>query len=133
MVLNQNMRYHSNQTDENFDYSGDNSFSKISSPYYDIKISAELFNYLRVVSQFSSQTLQMQQMSWSVPDYDSLTGYDDTQKINKLRFGLEILAGNKNRSRVRGGIYYQNEWNDSSFTGVTEHKSKWVLGIGSER
>lgn len=133
MVLNQNMRYHSNQTDENFDYSGDNSFSKISSPYYDIKISAELFNYLRVVSQFSSQTLQMQQMSWSVPDYDSLTGYDDTQKINKLRFGLEILAGNKNRSRVRGGIYYQNEWNDSSFTGVTEHKSKWILGIGSER
>ena len=49
------------------------------------------------------------------------------------RVGIELLAGNVQRARVKGGVYYQNEWNVSSYTGKTEHKDKWIICIGTER
>ena len=71
-------------------------------------------------------------MDWA-PDYMSLIGYDDVQNITKFRVGIELLAGSVQRARVKGGIYYQNEWNASSYTGQTTQKNKWIICIGTER
>ena len=131
-ILDQNMRYHSNQTTNKFDYGGTNNLTRLSFPYIDLKIYADYFNFARIVTQVSYQRLNFQQMDWA-PDYNSLIGYDDVQNITNFRVGLELLAGNIKRARVKGGIYYQNEWNTSSYTGQTTHKNKWIISIGTER
>ena len=131
-ILDQNMRYHSNQTTNKFDYGGTNNLTRLSFPYIDLKIYADCFNFARIVTQVSYQRLNFQQMDWA-SDYNSLIGYDDVQNITNFRVGLELLAGNIKRARVKGGIYYQNEWNTSSYTGQTTHKNKLIISIGTER
>ena len=126
------MRYHSNQTTNKFDYGGTNNLTRLSFPYIDLKIYADCFNFTRIVTQVSYQRLNFQQMDWA-PDYNSLIGYDDVQNITNFRVGLELLAGNIKRARVKGGIYYQNEWNASSYNGQTTHKNKLIISIGTER
>ena len=114
MNLEQSMNYHSDHTVSTFDYSGNNNVTRWSSPYINLKISADLFNFVRIVSQLSYQNLTFQQMDWA-SDFESLIGYDDNQKITNLRFGLDFLVGNKLKSRAKGGIYYENNWNYSSY------------------
>lgn len=132
LILDQDMRYHSDQTTNKFDYGGTNNVTRVSSPYVDFKFYADCFNFTRFVTQFSYQRLDFQQMDWA-SDFNSLVGYDDVQNITNLRVGIELLAGKVSRARVKGGIYYQNEWNASSYTGKTEHKDKWIICIGTER
>ena len=132
LILDQNMRYNSTQTTNKFDYPGSNNLTRLSFPYIDLKVYADCFNFVRLVSQISYQRLDFQQMDWA-PDFNSLIGYDDIQNITNFRIGLELLAGKKNRARVKGGIYYQNEWNKSSYSGKTEYNSKLILSIGTER
>jgi len=132
LTLEQSMKYHSNQTVENFNYSGNNSFSKFSTPYVDMKVFADCFQFARIVSQISYQKLKMQQMNWA-SDGESLKGFDDTQEITKLRFGLELLAGKKQKARVKGGVYYQKEWDKSSYLDSTTKKNKLIISVGSER
>lgn len=131
LYLSQSMRFHSDKTELLFDYGGDNAIFRCSSPYIDAKIYADIFQLVRLVSQISYQRLDFQQMDWA-SDYESLVGYDDVQSITKLRFGVELLVGSKRTARGRGGIYYQNEWNASSYTGETTYKGKWVISIGTE-
>lgn len=130
--LNQSMDYHSDQTLSKFDYSGDNNVTNWSSPYIETKLYADCFDFVRLVSLISYQRLDFQQMNWA-DDFESLTGYDDTQDMLKLRFGLEFLVGDKQRARAKGGIYYENNWNASSYDGETIHKGKWIISVGSER
>ena len=132
LILDQNMNYHSDQTTNKFDYGGTNNLTRLSFPYIDLKVYADCFNFARFVTQLSYQRLDFQQMDWA-PDYMSLIGYDDVQNITKFRVGIELLAGNVQRARVKGGIYYQNEWNSSSYTGQTTHNNKWIICIGTER
>lgn len=130
--LTQNMKYHSDQTVYSFNYYGDNSVSKWSSPYIDARVALDCSNYVRFVTQLSYQRLDFQQMDWA-EDFESLVGYDDVQSITKFRFGLELLAGSKKKARVRGGIYYQGEWSNSSYMNETTMKNKFIISIGSER
>ena len=132
LILDQDMKYHSDQTTNKFDYGGTNSVSRVSSPYVDFKFYADCFNFSRLVTQLTYQRLDFQQMNWA-SDFNSLTGYDDVQNITNFRIGIELLAGKVSRARVKGGVYYQNEWNVSSYTGKTEHKDKWIICIGTER
>ena len=132
LILDQNMNYHSDQTTNKFDYGGTNNLTRLSFPYIDLKVYADCFNFARFVTQLSYQRLDFQQMDWA-PDYMSLIGYDDVQNITKFRVGIELLAGNVQRARVKGGIYYQNEWNSSSYTGQTTQNNKWIICIGTER
>lgn len=132
LSLSQSMGYHSDQTELPFDYGGDNTVFRWSAPYVDAKVYADFFQFVRLVSQLSYQRLDFQQMDWA-SDYESLVGYDDVQSITKLRFGVELLVGKRHTARARGGVYYQNEWNVSSYTGETTYKGKWVISIGTER
>lgn len=133
LMLNQDVRYYSDQTSTNFDFSGDDSYSTWSSPYLEAKLSLDCFNFARLVSFVSYQKLSLQQMGWA-EDGLSLKPYEDTQDITKMRLGLEFLAGNKRRARVRGGVYYQKEWNKSSFSGgELDSDDKFIISIGSER
>lgn len=132
MYLDQSLNYHSDQTTEPFNYSGENSVKRWSSPFAEAKVYADCFTFARFVTSLSYQRLDFQVMDWS-KDFESLVGYDDMQQITTLRFGLELLAGNKKRARVRGGIYYQNEWNKSSYYETTDRKDKWIISIGTER
>ena len=132
LSLSQSMGYHSDQTELPFDYGGDNTVFRWSAPYVDAKVYADFFQFVRLVSQLSYQRLDFQQMDWA-SDYESLVGYDDIQSITKLRFGVELLVGKRHTARARGGVYYQNEWNASSYTGETTYKGKWVISIGTER
>ena len=132
LILDQSMNYHSDQTAKTFDYGGTNDLTRISSPYIDLKIYADCFNFARFVTQLSYQKLDFQQMDWA-PDFNSLIGYDDVQNITNFRVGIELLAGRIQRARVKGGIYFQNEWNHSSYTETTTHKNKWIICIGTER
>lgn len=132
ITLKQSMNYHSDQTTELFDYSGENSFSNWATPYVDIYFSIDLFKFLRCMTQFSYQKLDLQQMDWS-EDYLSLSGFDDIQTIMRFRVGIELLAGNVKKARVRAGIYNQTEWNSSSYNMKNLVDNKWIIGIGSER
>lgn len=132
LILDQNMRYNSTQTTNKFDYKGSNNINRWSFPYIDLKLYADCFNFVRLVTQVSYQRLDFQQMDWA-PDFNSLIGYDDVQNITSFRIGLELLAGRVQRARVKGGLYYQNEWNASSYIGQTTHDNKWIICIGTER
>lgn len=132
LVLDQNMRYHSDQITNKFDYGGTNNLTRLSSPYIDLKLYADCFYFTRLVTQVSYQRLDFQQMDWA-PDYNSLIGYDDVQNITIFRVGFELLAGKVQSAKVKGGIYYQNEWNASSYNDKTTHKDKWIICIGTER
>lgn len=132
LMLNQSMSYYSDQTSTVFDYSGDNSISRWTSPYIDAKFSVDIFRFVRLMTSFSYQRLDFQQIDWS-EDGRCLKGYDDIQSITKLRFGIELLAGNFRRAKVKGGIYYQNTWNSSTYNDDTSYNGKWTISIGTER
>ena len=114
-----------------FDYSGENDYFKISSPYIDAKATLDVFEYVRLMSRFSFQRLEFQQMDWA-DDWNSLEGKDDTQTITTFRAGLELLSKKGNKARVKGGIYRQMEWNKSTYRDNTESESKWVFSFGTE-
>ena len=128
-ILNQEMRYYSDQKNNIFDYGGQNKLKRWSYPYLSVKFYADCFNFTRFVTQFSYQRLDFQQMDWS-EDFNRLIGYDDIQKITNFRIGIELLSGSRNR--VKSGIYYQHEWNESSYSKNISQKGKWIIGIGSE-
>ncbi len=127
--MKQDMAYHSDQAV--FDYSGENDYFKISSPYIDVKATLDVFEYVRLMSRFSFQRLEFQQMDWA-DDWNSLEGKDDTQTITTFRAGLELLSKKGNKARVKGGIYRQMEWNKSTYRDNTESESKWVISFGTE-
>ena len=131
LSMKQDMAYHSDQTATAFDYSGDNSYFKVSSPYIDAKATLDVFEYVRLMSRFSFQRLEFQQMDWA-DDWNSLEGKDDTQTITTFRAGLELLSRKGNKARVKGGIYRQLEWNKSTYRDNTESESKWVISFGTE-
>ena len=129
--INQNINYKSNQTTESFDYSGSSNTGKLSSPYIETKLSVDILNCIRPLIQFSYQNLKLNQLDWA-DDGISFIPVDDTQEITKLKIGFEVMAGKKQKAKVRGGVYYQINWNKSSYTGETVKKDKWIFGIGSE-
>ncbi|MBQ0050451.1 MAG: hypothetical protein KBT11_00130 [Treponema sp.] len=132
LILDQSVKYHSDQTKREFNYGGNDSLSKWSSPYIEAKLSADCFGFVRLVTQTTYQKLEGQQMDW-IETMDGLVGFDDTQEVLKIRAGVELLAGSKKRARVRGGIYYQTEKYDSSYFDSTTRKNKFIISIGSER
>ena len=131
MSLKQNMSYHSDQTTTPFDYSGDNSVSRVSSPYISLKLSLDIFSNFRLITLCSYQHLDFQQMDWA-GDFNSLIGYDDKQDMFTFRFGLELLSGNEKSARIRGGVYYQVDVNKSSYLNTTANNSRWILNLGTE-
>ena len=131
MILNQNMGYFSNQTSTLFDYSGSNSIKTTSLPFVDLKVSVDILKFFRLMTKVNYQRLSFQQMDWN-ENYDGLKGYDDIQDILSWRFGIELLSVNKKNARLKGGIYYQLNWNKSSYLDKTDFDKKIVLCIGSE-
>ena len=131
MILNQDMSYKSNQTVHPFDYSGDNSFTRFSSPFIDTKISLDFYGMFRVMSRLNYQRLDFQQLDWN-EKFDGLKGYDDVQTIITLRFGFEVLSRYQKNAKIRGGIYRQMEWNKSSYLNTTEKEGKWIFSLGTE-
>ena len=131
MNLKQNMSYHSDQTTSQFDYSGNNTVTRISSPYISLKLSLDLFNNFRLITLCSYQHLDFQQMDWA-NDFNSLVGYDDKQDIFSFRCGLELLSGNAKSARIRGGVYYQIDVNKSSYLNTTTNNNRWIINLGTE-
>lgn len=129
--LVQDMSYYSAQASTPFDYSGSNSIGRFSSPYFDARLSADILGYVRLLARFTYQRLNFQQMDWAA-DLNSLTGYDDVQTKMCFRAGIELLSWNRISARLRAGIFREQSWNKSSYTGETEKDGKWVLSIGSE-
>ena len=129
--LKQEAAYHSDQTTEAFDYSGDDSLFRVSSPYIFAKTTFDVFDYVRLLAQFSYQRLDFRQMDWA-DDGNSLEGKDDVQNMMTLRAGVELLSGKVAKARVRGGIYREITLNKSTYRGDTETESRWVISIGTE-
>ena len=131
MNLKQNMAYHSDQTTNSFDYSGNNAVNRISSPYISLKFALNLFSNFRLITFCTYQHLDFQQMDWA-DDFNSLVGYDDKQDMFSFRFGLELLSGNAKTARIRGGVYYQVDANKSSYLNTTTDNKRWILNLGTE-
>ena len=129
--LKQDMNYHADQTAEPFDFSGEDSLFRVSAPYIFTKISFDIFNYIRFLAQFSYQRLNFRQMDWTA-DFNRLEGKDDVQNMTTFRIGLEFLTSKNLKARVRGGIYRQIEWNNSTYRNNTETESKWIVSFGTE-
>ena len=129
VLLKQDMAYSSSQA--KFDYSGDNSLFRVSSPYISAKATLDAFDYVRFITKFSYQRLDFQQMGWA-DDWNSLEGKNDVQTMTTFRVGLELLSGKIAKARVRGGVYRQTEWNKSTYRGDTEKESRWIISFGTE-
>ena len=130
LSMKQDMAYHSDQTATAFDYSGDNSYFKVSSPYIDAKATLDMFDYVRLMSRVSFQRLDFQQMDWN-DNFYGLEGKDDTQTITTFRAGVELLSKGT-KARVRGGLYREMGWNKSTYRDDTETSSRWVISFGTE-
>ena len=134
LVLKQNLLYHSDQTSTPFDYSGDNTVVRFSSPYINLKAAVDVSRFFRLMSSFSYQRLDFQQMDWA-SDWNSLTGYDDVQTMISFRAGVELLPAVTNGNRkthLRCGVYRQIDYWKSTYSETNETKSKWVLNLGTE-
>lgn len=131
LIMEQNMAYHSDQTTLPFDYSGHNTINNFSTPFVSAKVSLDMFRFLRLVSLVNYQRLEFQQMDWN-ENFDELIGYDDIQTITTLRLGVELLSINRNNARLRGGVYWQREWNNSTYLETTTAENKFVFCIGTE-
>jgi len=132
VIMKDSMVYHSDQTENPFHYGGQVNYVNWSKPYVEARVSLDCFKFIRLVAQGSYQSINFQQLDWS-DDGERLIGYDDVQTMTKARVGLELLAGSYKKSRVRGGIYYQMEWNTSTYSDITTTNNKIMIGIGSER
>ena len=130
LSMKQDMSYHSDQTETAFDYSGNNSYFKVSSPYIDAKATLDMFDYVRLMSRVSFQRLDFQQMDWN-DNFDGLEGKDDTQTITTFRAGVELLSKGT-KARVRGGLYREMGWNKSTYRDDTETSSRWIISFGTE-
>ena len=131
MILDQSMAYQSDQTLTEFNYSGQNKVARISSPFVDVKISLDMFDFLRFMTRLNYQRLNFQQMDWN-ENSDGLEGKDDVQQILTLRVGFETLSISERSTKVRAGIYWQQSWNTSSYFETSTASGKFVFSIGSE-
>ncbi len=109
-----------------------NSITRWSSPYFDHSLSLELFNLIRGIIQYGYQRLDFQTMDWDQTG-ESLIGYDDVQEIKEIRFGVELLVPIKaGQVRFKGGVFWENYSNDSSYWGEIGNNSKLLFSFGIE-
>ena len=107
---------------------------RFSSPYINLKAAVDVSRFFRLMSSFSYQRLDFQQMDWA-SDWNSLTGYDDIQTMISFRAGVELLPAVTNGNRkthLRCGVYRQINYWKSTYSETNETESKWVLNLGTE-
>lgn len=129
IILDHSLSYYSDQTSSSFDYSDDNTYSAWSSPFIDQKFYIDVMKKVRLLTKFTYQKINTQQITWN--DAGELSDFDDEQDLTTFRVGFEYMSQKFSKSRISGGLYYENTWVKSELNDNTVHDSKWIFSIGA--
>jgi len=108
-----------------------NSLQRWSGPYLDQSLSADIFGVVRLVIEHEYQHLGFQTMDWN-SNGSALIGVDDNQDITTIRLGVEVLLSNPLGSRLRGGVYWEDDSTTSSHWGTASTASKFIFRLGMD-
>ena len=84
---------------------------------------------VRLLTKFTYQKINTQQITWN--DAGELSDFDDEQDLTTFRVGFEYMSQKFSKSRISGGLYYENTWVKSDLNDNTVHDSKWIFSIGA--